>query len=164
MKNFASIKDEIQKIVESILKEYNLQIYEINNFFDFESDVLQILVEDITEPNKALDFDSIISSNEKLFDALKDFPGLSEPYMLEVASAGIEKPIRTKAELIKAVNSYIHIELNQQKNPSSVIEGILLDFDVNNDTFRITYFLKGQKKKVDFKYEQVKFARYAVKF
>ncbi|ASZ09049.1 ribosome assembly cofactor RimP [Mesoplasma chauliocola] len=164
MKNFTSIKDEIQKIASSILREYNLQVYEINNFFDFESDVLQILVEDMTEPNKALDFDSIISSNEKLSDALEDFPGLSEPYMLEVASAGIEKPIRSKEEMLKAINSYVHVELNQEKSTNIELEGILLDFDVDKDTFRITYFLKGQKKKVDFKYEQVKFARYAVKF
>lgn len=164
MKNFKTIKVEIIKIVEPILKANNLVIYEVNNYFDFESDVLQILVEDIDQPNKPLDFDDIIKSNELVSDALDELTILTEPYMLELASAGVEKPIKNQKTLIKALDSYVHVELEKSINNSNIIEGILTKYDDQNDSFQISYFLKGQKKKHIFTFSEVKNIRYAVKF
>jgi ribosome maturation factor RimP len=107
VKNFSNIKPAIIEMANVILKEHNLHIYEVNNFTDFESDVLQILVEDLDQPNKLLDFDSLIAVNEKLSIAMDEFDSIKEPYMLEIASAGIEKPIRDFDEMIKAVNQYV---------------------------------------------------------
>ncbi|PPE06384.1 ribosome maturation factor RimP [Mesoplasma corruscae] len=164
MRNFTTVKDQIIKIVEPILKESGLKIYEINNYFDFDSDILQILVEDLAKPNKPLDFDDITKSNELISQALDQLEELSDAYMLEIASAGAEKPIKDKDQLIKAIGDYIHLELNKSVNNQNTIEGTLLSYDEVNDSFILGYFLKGQKKKHNFTFNEVKSIRYAVKF
>jgi ribosome maturation factor RimP len=84
--------------------------------------------------------------------------------MLEIASAGIEKPIRDFDEMIKAVNQYVWVELNNAIKNLSIFEGILADFDNETKEFKIEFFIKGQKKKAHFKWEDIKTVRYAVKF
>ncbi|WP_027063336.1 ribosome maturation factor RimP [Mesoplasma seiffertii] len=164
MKNFSNIKPAIIEIANVILKEHNLRVYEVNNFVDFESDVLQILVEDLNQPNKPLDFDALTAVNEKLSIAMDEFDSIKEPYMLEIASAGIEKPIRDFEEMLKAIGQYICVELQAAIKNLTTFEGILVDFNNQTEEFKLEFFVKGQKKKALFKWADIKTVRYAVKF
>ncbi|WP_031543154.1 ribosome maturation factor RimP [Mesoplasma photuris] len=165
MKNFSNIKQEVEEMTNVILKNHNLKVYEVNNFEDFESDVLQILIEDAIQPNKALDFDVLMSVNEAISNAMEKFDAIiKDPYMLEVASAGIEKRIRSKEELANAIDQYVHLELHKAIANSKVIEGFLTEFNVDTQEFKIEYFIKGQKKKSYVKWDDISACRYAVKF
>ncbi|WP_026389518.1 ribosome maturation factor RimP [[Acholeplasma] multilocale] len=164
MRNFSNVKNDIENMANAILAEHNLRVYEVNNLHDFESDVLQILVEDATQPNKPLDFDALADVNEKISDAMDKFESIKKPYMLEIASAGIEKVIRNKDELIRSIGGYVHFDFNKSVNKLMTIEGIVADYNSETDEFRIEYFIKGQKKKSLIKWEDIRAVRYAVKF
>jgi ribosome maturation factor RimP len=146
MKNFTNIKTKVEKLINEILQKHHLQIYEINNFSEFGDDVFQVLVEDQTKTNQPLDFDTLVVVNEEISNLLDQIPELESHYLLEVASAGIEKRIRNEQELIKAVESYLYLELEKL----GVIEGYLKAYDPATQEFRVEYFVKGQPKKVQF--------------
>lgn len=164
MKNFQTIKPKILDLVNQALKKHKLQIYDINNFQDFENDVLQILVEDMNETNRPLDFDTLVVVNEEISELLDQLNDIKDPYLLEVASAGIEKEIRTFEELKQALNNYLHVEFKTPINQVTVVEGNLKSFDPAKKEFKIEYFVKGQPKKIVFEWEMIETARYAVKF
>ncbi|ATZ17190.1 ribosome maturation factor RimP [Williamsoniiplasma luminosum] len=164
MENFTSFKNQIEDLANKILNQHNLRVYEINNFQDFESDVIQILVEDQTQPNKPLSFDILLLVNEDLSTMMDDIKGIDNQYLLEVASAGIEKPIRNEKELVQAIDQYVHIEFHQMINKIKSLDGTIISYDEKDKTFKIAFFVKGQKKQIDFTWELIQQVRYAVKF
>ncbi|PPE05495.1 ribosome maturation factor RimP [Williamsoniiplasma lucivorax] len=164
MKNFTSFKTQITDLANQILDQHHLKVYEINNFQEFDSDVIQILVEDKTEANKALSFDTLLLVNEALSNMMDDIPEIDDQYLLEVASAGIEKAIRNEDELIKAIGQYIHVEFHDPINKIQKTDGTLTGYEQETKTFDIEFFVKGQKKKLAFTWPIIKQARYAVKF
>ncbi|CRH92448.1 SP14.3 [Chlamydia trachomatis] len=95
-----------------------------------------------------------------LLDSIKPDP-FPEQYMLEVTSPGLERPLKTKEALEKAVGSYIHVKLYQAIDKTKVFEGNLLSFD--GEELVMEYMDKTRKKEVIIPYQTVAKARLAVK-
>ncbi|AHI53979.1 ribosome maturation factor RimP [Spiroplasma sabaudiense Ar-1343] len=164
MNNFNELKPQLLSIIEPILKESNLELYELNNVLDFETSVLQVLVVNFDKSNLTVDFDNLVAANEKISAALDRVADLSDAYVLEVASAGIERTIHSKAELIENVGNYLFFQINFKVEFVDEFNADLLEYDKIKDEFKIFFFLKGKKKNVWLKWEDIKFVRLAVKF
>lgn len=95
-----------------------------------------------------------------LLDSIKPDP-FPEQYMLEVTSPGLERPLKTKEALEKAVGSYIHVKLYQAIDKAKVFEGNLLSFD--GEELVMEYMDKTRKKEIIIPYQTVAKARLAVK-
>ncbi|ATZ16482.1 ribosome maturation factor RimP [Entomoplasma freundtii] len=166
MKNFAVIKPEVEKLITPALETLGLEVYEINETHDYEGDVLQILVDTLPTNSKQLDFDLLVKANETISNLLDTLPGLQDNYLLEVASVGLEKPIRSESELKRAVGSYVQITFNklQKKMTTNILEGTLKESPEANGTFSLHFFIKGRPQTVVFEWKDVAHAQYAVKF
>ncbi|SYV96168.1 Ribosome maturation factor RimP, partial [Mycoplasma putrefaciens] len=149
MKNFNILRQKLYDLINQKLESLNLEIYQINNHQEFAGDVLQILVQDKLKNNKRLDFDILVKANEIVSRALDDVKEIIDPYLLEVASAGIEKEIRTYQELQKALDEYLYIQLNQQVKNISEFMGYLVNYDDQSKIFKFEFFVKGQPKKIE---------------
>ena len=107
--------------------------------------------------NDTADLTEIISP---LLDGIKPDP-FPEQYMLEVSSPGLERPLKTKEALEKAVGSYVNVSLYKAIDKVKVFQGDLVAFD--GETLTIDYLDKTRKKNVDIPYSTVAKARLAVK-
>lgn len=107
--------------------------------------------------NDTADLTEIISP---LLDTIKPDP-FPEQYFLEVTSPGLERPLKTKEQVLGAVGKYIHVGLYQAIDKQKVFEGTLLSFE--NDVMTIEYMDKTRKKEVEIPYNLVSKARLAVK-
>ena len=95
-----------------------------------------------------------------ILDTIKPDP-FPEPYMLEVTSPGLERPLKTADAVKKAVGKYIHVKLYQAIDKIKVFEGTLLSFDGTD--LIMEYMDKTRKKEVTIPYQTVAKARLAVK-
>ena len=144
---------EIKKLVQEIVDDEGLILYDINWIKEYGEDILQILV----DKKGGIDLNALALINEKIslmLDTIEiDLPN----YMLEVSSPGAEKELRSKEEILDAVSSYIYLETSDQK-----IMGYLLE--ANDDSIVVKVNLKGRMKNFTIKYDDIKFIRLAVKF
>jgi len=165
MKNFTTLKEQIINLVNPVLEKHHLKIYEVNNHSEFGDDILQILVEDKTDSKKLLDLDFLVKVSEEVSHKLDEIDHLiSSNYLLEVASAGIEKTIRSEAELKQAVGDYVFVELKKEMNKIKEFSGTVESYADESGKFFFTYFVKGQRKKINLTFAEIKLVRYAVKF
>jgi len=165
MKKFQTLKSKIETLITPVLAKHHLKIYEVNNFAEFGNDILQILVEDETNPRKTLDLDFLMQVNEDVSKTLDQLDSAVEGnYFLEVASAGIERQIKTEIEVANSVNDYVYLELNKPKDRLQAFNGTITNYDPTTKQIEITYFVKGQKKKMILTFDEIKMIRYAVKF
>lgn len=108
--------------------------------------------------NDTADLTDIISP---LLDTIKPDP-FPEQYFLEVTSPGLERPLKTKDAVEKALGQYIHVSLYKAVDKQKVIEGILVKFE--DDQLTMEYMDKTRKKTIEIPYSLVSKARLAVKF
>lgn len=141
----------------------NLTIEEVEWVKEAGTYILRI----IADSSDGLDINQATSLNELISDALDKDDFIEEEYMLEVSSPGAEKQLKSEEEIIKSINSYIHIDF---KEPIEIIkqtfikdiEGTLLS--VNEEELELSINLKGRIKKVQVLKENIKLIRKAIKF
>ena len=117
--------------------------------------------------SESFDIDDCTKLNELISDALDKEDFIKEEYMLEVSSAGAEKVLKSKEDIIKNINNYVHIDFN---NPVSIlkdirihdIEGTLIN--VLEDSLELNVNLKGRMKKITIENSNIKLIRKAIKF
>lgn len=156
--NANTIIDVVTEVVVPAIKE-PFELVDVE-YEKMGSDyVLSILIdkpEGITVDDTA-ELTEIISP---LLDTIKPDP-FPEQYMLEVSSPGLERPLKTKEALEKAVGSYVNVSLYKAIDKVKVFQGDLVAFD--GDTLIIDYLDKTRKKTVEIPYSTVAKARLAVK-
>ncbi|WP_339023165.1 ribosome assembly cofactor RimP [Spiroplasma endosymbiont of Crioceris asparagi] len=150
------ILPKLKTNIESFFQDSKTKIYKINIYEEFESTILQILLEN--KDNSLISFDDLVTYNEKISDLLdREFADIDDDYMLEVSSAGAERKVDSLDTLKNSLEQYFFVQTKELEFNGTLI-------DVNNNVLTFKYFIKGQPKKAILEYEQIDFIRFAIKF
>ncbi len=142
----------IEELLQPILKTHDLSLYSVKWIKQYGFNILQILV----DKEAGIDLDTLAIVNEYISNKLDEFEDEMPDYMLEVSSPGAEKELRTKEEIEKSVDEYIHV-----KTKDMIYEGNLVSFI--DDVLVIKINVKGRMKNISINYEDIKKIRLAVK-
>ena len=152
--------DEVRELIEPSLNEMCISIFEITYGKEGKDRVLRILVEKKDETNITLD--EIVRVSEKISSLLDEKDIINDDnYMLDVASAGAEHPIRLD-ELEKYKNKYINIHLVNAVDGENSFEGTLLE--VNDESILLAIRIKTRMKNITIEKSNIDRARLAIKF
>ncbi|MDF7639069.1 ribosome maturation factor RimP [Lactobacillus sp. ESL0791] len=115
------------------------------------------------QPN-GIDMDEIASLSELISEKLDtlDPDPLPDPYILEVSSPGIERPIKTESDWQKALDNYIHVGLYQKIDGKKMYEGTLKSY--NDDQIELEIKIKTKRKKIIIPHKLIANIRFAVEF
>lgn len=145
----------IPKLLEKDLKENDLKLFEYNFVKEDGNLILRVIVD---KEDGGVDINLLGKINEYLSEALDQYDSDMEEYFLEVSSLGAERELKTKEDIIKSKDKYIHVELKLNK---IIYEGYMVDANDTDITVRVNF--KGRFKNITIKHEEIKFIRLAVK-
>lgn len=98
--------------------------------------------------------------SEKLDELDPDpFP---QPYILELSSPGLERPIKTQKDWEKAKGEYVHVGLYKKIDGNKMYEGTLKDFD--DDKITLDVKIKTRRKEIEIPRDAIANIRFAVEF
>lgn len=106
--------------------------------------------------DESIDLNQIEVLSKKVSKIMDKYDADFSNYILDVCSAGVERPIKTLDEVKQCIGEYIYI-----KTDSRVINGTLKK--IKDDILTIEYLDKNIKKLMDIKYQKIKKIRKAVK-
>ncbi|MCZ3621474.1 ribosome maturation factor RimP [Lactobacillus mulieris] len=86
----------------------------------------------------------------------------TEPYMLELSSPGLERPIKNERDWRKALNKYIHVACYQKIDGQKSFDGTLLSRDNEKITLKIK--IKTRTKELEIPIGAIANARFAIEF
>lgn len=141
----SEIKAKLSKDIEGL----GYHLYSLN--YLKKDKILEVLIDESLDLNQISELSESISKFMDKYD--EDF----DEYLLDVASAGCEREIKTDSEIKKAVNEYVHLETKDDKYDGTLIE-------YKDEVLKIEYLDKTRKKVVSTNIKDVKVLRYAVKF
>ena len=147
---------ELKSWLIPLLESQNCRLYELEWDTKMKPPVLRIAIE---RPEGEVDLDFCTSVSELISARLDETDDSDEEYILEVCSAGIDRPI-VGEEFEKALEHYIQVELTEPMENRNVWEGVLKQ---NGDSIVLAYFDKGRPKKITIPKEKIRKAVYSVK-
>ena len=150
-------------LAESCALKLNLEIIEVEWVKEANVYILRI----IADSENGLSIDEATDLNNLISEALDEEDFISEDYMLEVSSPGIERVLKTEVDIIKSLNDYVHIDfINDFEIMKNVylkdIEGTLISYE--DDVFVLSVNLKGRIKNISIEKNNVLLIRKAIKF
>ena len=154
--------NEIEKrsleIAKKCAEKLGLEIIEVEYVKEFGTMVLRI----ISDKEGGLDINDATNLNEAIGEVLDKEDFISDDYNLEVSSPGIERELKSEADIIKAIGSYVCIYPNAKVENKTELYGDLLDY--SEGVFKLRINLKGRMKEISIKKEDINKIRMAVKF
>lgn len=150
--------EKIKSIIEPILNEENVELYELSWSKMDSNKVLQVAI----SKADGIDLDICQSISEKLSEALDQLENFSENNFLEVCSAGAERKLRNIQEIENSINSYVYVKLKNPTKGCDDITGTITN--VNDNIISIDYLDKTRKKSIDIEYDNISLIRLAIKF
>ncbi len=151
------------KIANELASSLGLTIEDVEWVKEAGEFILRI----IADSKEGLTIDQATELNNLISDRLDVENYIEEEYMLEVSSPGIERVLKNDEDIIKSINTYVHIDFIEafeiMKNVFlKDIEGTLLSYE--NGEFELNVNLKGRIKKVKIEKTNTKLIRKAIKF
>ena len=122
--------DKVIEVITPLVHARGDELVDIEYVKENNQNYLRIYVD--REPD-GIDIDEIATLSESVseqLDLINPDP-LPDPYILELSSPGVERPIKTEADWCKAKNDYVHVVLYKQFNGQKSYEGTLLDYDMD---------------------------------
>ncbi|WP_025725180.1 ribosome assembly cofactor RimP [Acholeplasma granularum] len=139
----------IKEKVNLILKNHDLEIYEILEEKMGKEKILTILID------ATLNYEVLEKIHMEVLDSIND--DLDDDYYLQLSTVGIERPLRNLEEVQKELGQYIYLE-------SDIYTGNATLDSVIKEDLEISFFLKGRPKKLKVNYSNIRFIRKAIKF
>lgn len=152
--HFIEVHMNLEKLKEKlipILAKKDLTIYSIRTKREFGEKIVEILID-----TELMDIDELEKIHLEYQETLSD-EDLDPDYFLELSSLGVERPLKTKEEITKAVGRYIYLESGKYKG-----YGTLIAFE--NDMISLEINDKGRMKTIEIKFDDARKMRTAIKF
>lgn len=152
--HFIEVHMNLEKLKEKlipILAKKDLTIYSIRTKREFGEKIVEILID-----TELMDIDELEKIHLEYQETLSD-EDLDPDYFLELSSLGVERPLKTKEEITKAVGRYIYLESGKYKGYGTLIafENDMISLEVND---------KGRMKTIEIKFDDARKMRTAIKF
>ncbi len=113
---------KIQEAIEPVISDHGCELVDLEYVKEKSQDYLRLYVD--KQPG-GIDIETIADLSELVgekLDSLVPDP-LPDPYILELSSPGLERPIKKDADWEKAKDQYIHVGLYQKLEGEKVFEG-----------------------------------------
>ena len=156
----AKVKDSVLKEIKPIIAERKDEFVDMEYVKEKGQNYLRIYV----DRENGIDMDEIAGLSELLsakLDQIQPDP-FPDPYILEVSSPGIERPIRNETDWQKALNEYVHVKLYQKVEGGKEYEGTLKSYDDSEIELEIK--VKTKKKVLSLPRKTIASIRFAIEF
>jgi ribosome maturation factor RimP len=155
-------KDQLAKIeikIKPIIDKFKLSLYELSYVKEHGDYILRVLIDNELED---IDVNTCAEVSEAISPELDKFKFLDDEYLLEVASVGIERPIKGLDEFKKHLNEYIEIVVKEPVSSFRELVGTLMAVEDEEISLKIN--IKGRIKVVKISFNNIVSAQTAVKF
>lgn len=137
---------QTKEVLQKACDEMAFQLVSVRYYHDGElGDVLEVLI----DKDYNITMDEIQAYTDKVNPLLDEIAELDQPYTLDISSGGSQREIPFE-DTPKFVDRYLDIKLSKSQETMTVkVSGF------KDDVLSCFYFIKGRKKKLDLRREDI---------
>jgi ribosome maturation factor RimP len=115
------VLDKIKSEINPILKDAEAELFDISMRRASHGIIVTVLV----DTEKGISIGECAVINKRVSAALEEKNTISEKYVVEVASPGLDRPLKNMRDFKKAIGECVDMWLSQQVNGRDFINGIV---------------------------------------
>lgn len=123
-RNTKFIADEVSKLVEPILAGIGFELVEVEYLMHYGRWVLRVYV----DKEGGVTIDDCASVSSELGDLIDVKEFIQHPYILEVSSPGLDRPLKKEKDFIQAIGKKVKIRMANPQMGRRNFSGYLYDF------------------------------------
>lgn len=117
--------DDVRVAVEPLLAPLNIELVDVEVVGSGRSRMLRVTI----DRDGGVDLDAITEANEVISPVLDRLDPVSGPYMLEVSSPGVERPLRRPEEFVRHIGSAVSVKTYVQVDGARRYHGSIVSAD-----------------------------------
>lgn len=149
--------DKVKELLEPTLEKEGYELADVSLSRNKEGLTLHLVV----DRDAPISLDDIVRLSDIINPLLDKEDPIKEAYMLDVSSAGSEKPLRLE-KLAKYVGEFVNVHLINPYEGMNFLEGDLKE--VTEEEIKLEIRIKGRKKTLSLARQNIDKARLAIKF
>lgn len=149
--------DKVKELLEPTLQKEGYELSDVSLSKGKDGLTLHLVV----DRDSPISLDDIVKVSDIINPLLDKEDPINEAYMLDVSSAGSEKPLRLE-KLAKYVGEFVNVHLINPYEGYNFLEGDLKE--VTDDEVKLEIAIKGRKKTLLLARNNIDKARLAIKF
>jgi ribosome maturation factor RimP len=114
----------ISDVVAPVLASLGLELFDVQISGGGRNRTVRVLV----DRDGGVDLDAIASASQAISPVLDREPTLAGPYLLEVSSPGVERPLRRPEHFRRAIGETVSVKYRTDTGPQR-LRGVLRDCD-----------------------------------
>ncbi|MBS7530772.1 ribosome maturation factor RimP [Hazenella sp. IB182353] len=150
----------IEKAVIPILQSEQLHLVDVTYEKEGQNWFLRVFIE---RTEGSVDLDDCTRVSEKLSAYLDEQDPIQGAYILEVSSAGAERPLKNLADFQNAIGKNVYVTTNEPIDEVKAFEGILTAISGDMLLIEVTY-KPGKKRSFEVPFSKIAKARLAIVF
>jgi ribosome maturation factor RimP len=146
------IIEQLSSIIGDYLKIQGLDLVDLIYRREGSDFVLRILVD---KPEGGITIGECTILNKQIGNLLDEKDVLEARYVLEVASPGLDRPLKTKSDFLRCINKKARFFFNEQINSKFELEGLIsklendmVYIDIQGETIEVPLTKINQAKQI----------------
>lgn len=124
-----NVEEKVKEISEGIVRELGLEVFDVKFIRGNRGWVLTVYID---KENGYVSIEDCERVSKKLDPILDETNIIEHPYILEVSSPGMNRPLRSEKDYIRFKGSLAKFKLNEFISNKKVIVGHIQDCDLKN--------------------------------
>ena len=118
----AGIADKVAAIIKSTVENEGVELWDVRYVKEGSSYYLRVYI----DKENGVDITDCENVSRKLSDALDVADPIAEPYMLEVSSPGLDRPLKKPEDYVRFKGRKVDVKLFSPIKGEKLLNGILL--------------------------------------
>lgn len=127
----SKIAEIVQKMLDPIMIENNYELVDVEFVKEGSTWYLRVFI----DKEGGITIDDCVHVSGALDQKLEEDDPITQQYILEVSSPGIDRPLKTDKDLTKNIGNIVEVKLFQQINKCKEFSGKLIEY--TDDTINI---------------------------
>ena len=150
----SEVVDKIEELISPFLREEDVELVEIV----YKKTAGRMLLRLLLDKAEGINLEECSNLNRKIGEALDELNLIDEPYILEISSPGLDRPLESAADFKRAMGKQVKVVLNSEIEGKGVWTGEVVGVNGRNVA------IKTEDKRLEIPLDKIIKAKKEIKF
>ena len=153
-----SINEIVKELIKAKVEALGVELYDVEYVKEGRDYFLRVLID---KEDESIDLDTCVSVSDVVSAIMDEKDPISNEYLLEVTSPGVERPLKTIEQFKKAIEKYVLIDVKEPVEGYDQLVGTIKN--VTEDGIKLEIKIKTRVKVVNIAFDIIENAMTTVK-
>jgi ribosome maturation factor RimP len=136
------LAEKLTELLEPVAAQHGVELVAVEQSGGRNSTIIRVLL----DREGGLDIDAICEANSWVSDVIDEVDPIAGPFVLEVSSPGVDRPLRTREHFERFAGEMVNVKTTKHGPERSSFSGVLVGLDADD----VIIDVEGEQVRIPF--------------